>query len=73
MLPNPDDRPPSLLQALVGVAIPQPVGLDLLAPEVLVRLRPGCVFGAAMPETSVDEDRDARGAEHYVCATTSIR
>lgn len=73
VLPDPDDQPSSRCEALVGVAITEPIGLDFLAPIALVRLWPSRVLRAPVPEASIHEDRDVRGTEDYVRTATSIR
>ena len=66
VLPNADDVPAIFLQPYFGAAIALDVGLELGFPPLAVGLRMSGVDRAAMPEASVDEDRDLGWAEDDV-------
>lgn len=66
MFPDAHWFPASFLQLPVRVAVAFAVPLDLLAPERWVTLRPSAVLGAAVPEATVYEDRNASGPKHDV-------
>ena len=56
MLPETDDLPSGLPQPRVGVGVAGAVRLELAAPPLGVRLGPGTVLGAGVPEAAVRED-----------------
>jgi hypothetical protein len=56
MFPDPDYLPAACLQPHIGIGVSHTVGFDLRAPELCIALRPGGMFGTAVPKTSVDED-----------------
>jgi hypothetical protein len=56
MFPDSEDPPSQLPQALVAIAIPRLVLVDLLPPPIAIRLWLGAMHWAAMPEASVYED-----------------
>src|SRR4051794_14970394 len=62
VLPYPDDEPLGVAEPTIGVTVPRPVRGDLVLPEQRVRLGPvtGPMSCAAVPEASVDEDRDTQ-------------
>lgn len=66
VLPESQDRPPSLAKPLIRVPVSLSVAFDLLAPEVGVRPRPGCMFRTAVPEATVDESGHACASEDDV-------
>lgn len=66
VFPHPDDHPALLTKPPVGIAVPQPISLDLSAPEVRVCLWPSAMFGTAVPETTIDEHGEADGTEHDI-------
>ena len=58
MLPNADDFPSPAPELAGNALIAGHVGLAFTVPELSVGLRAGVALGAAVPETSVDEDGD---------------
>ncbi len=66
VLPNADDVPAIFPQPYFGAAIALDVGSELGCPPLAVGLRMSGVDRAAVPEASVDEDRDLGGAEDDV-------
>jgi hypothetical protein len=58
MLPDADDFPSLTAELAVDVPIPSHVLFAFAVPEGAVGFRAGVALGAAMPETSVDEDGD---------------
>jgi hypothetical protein len=64
--PDPDNLPPSLGQTHVRIGVAPTIRLDLASPPVGVGLRPGGMFGAAVPEAPIDEDRNACLCENHV-------
>lgn len=69
MLPNPHDFPSRSGQSLIGVAIASSIGLDLVAPEFSIVLRPSPMLWATMPEATVDEDGCSCTRENDVYAS----
>jgi hypothetical protein len=69
--PDADDRPSCLLEVGISAPVTRDVGLDLLPPPFRVRLRPGHVFRAAVPEATVDEDSNSGTRENDVGAPAS--
>lgn len=68
VLPDANHFPTAFPQSGIHAAVASPVGRDLVAPERRVGLRLGGVLGAAVPETTVDEDGDAETPEHEIGA-----
>lgn len=66
VLPSPNHSPSSFDQHRVGVVVPIAVAPDFVGPEPRVGLRGRVVFGAAVPETPVDEHGDLRPREYEV-------
>jgi hypothetical protein len=66
VLPNPDDLPPRGREHRIRREISLLIPLDLRAPPLRVRCRPGRVLRAAVPETTVYEDGDVRRTEDDV-------
>ena len=70
VLPEPKNRPPQLHQMTIGV----PVALDIPAefglPPIGIVLRSDPVLRATVPEASIDEDGDPRGAEEQIRASS---
>jgi hypothetical protein len=73
MRPQPDNRPPGLLESYVGVLIASPVPFNLLPPPNRVRLRPRAVCRTAVPEAAIHKDGDARFDEDKIGAPTKSR
>jgi hypothetical protein len=67
VLPYAHDLPAGLREKSVGLAIAIARPRDLVAPPISVVFRPRHVFGAAMPEATVDEDGNSETREHDVC------
>lgn len=72
VFPNTYHVPACVGQAVVRVSVAHHIGLNLLAPEGGIRLGPGSVLRAAMPEAAVDEDNHARWAKDDVGAAPPI-
>jgi hypothetical protein len=70
-LPHPDHPPTGLGQLAVDTLVPSPVRGEFRCPPLGVGTPEpsGRVPGAAVPETTVDEDRDARTRKHQVGPT----
>ena len=60
VLPNTHHVPFGFGELRVGVRVSALVCLNLVAPPLRVLLGPRAVFGTAMPEAAVHEDRDAK-------------
>jgi hypothetical protein len=72
MLPYPHDCPTASREKRVVSHITLHVPPDLCIPVVRVSGGPRSVLGAAMPETTIHEDRKARSANNHICATTQV-
>src|SRR5689334_15810486 len=72
VLPEPEDLPAASCELCIHTTVPPDVPVQLHRPPLLVRLRPGCVFGAAMPKATVDEDGHAQLPPENVCLTPQI-
>jgi len=66
MLPNPDHEPPRLSQREIDLCIASLVRFELGQPIVAVGFGFRPMFGAAMPEASVDENGDLRWPKYHV-------
>lgn len=66
MLPDSDDRPARVGKRLVGRAVAPDVGVEFPSPPVSVRLGGRSVFGAAVPETAINEHGYPRSGEYDV-------
>lgn len=66
VLPDSKHRPMKLTQSTIGVYVPLDVRCEFLFPPVSVCSRSGSVFGAHVPETSIDEDGDLMTWENDV-------
>jgi hypothetical protein len=73
MLPNPDHEPPRFPQSEIDFRIASLVCSELGQPIVAVGFGFRPVFGATMPEASVDEDGDFRWPEHHVGSSADFR
>ena len=51
---------------LIGIAIAGSVAFDLCAPPLAVVFRPSPMFGASVPKTTIDENRDLRSRKSNV-------
>jgi hypothetical protein len=60
VFPSAHHVPPGFGELRIGVRVSALVCLDLVAPPLRVLLWPRAVFGAAVPEAPVNEDRDAK-------------
>jgi hypothetical protein len=67
VLPHAHDLPAGLCEKSVGLAIAIACPRDLVAPPIPVVFRPRHMFGASMPEATVDEDGNSETREHDVC------
>mgnify|MGYP001227613457 CR=1 FL=1 len=72
MLPDPDDLPTVVVENPVGFLVTFHVPLDLGLPEVGVGPRSDVMLRTAVPEASVDEDRDPCCAEDEVRCPAEI-
>lgn len=72
VLPEAEDLPAASRELCIHTTVPPNVSVQLLRPPLLVRLRPGCVFGAAMPETTVDEDSHVQLPPHDVSLASEV-
>ena len=66
VLPHTHDQPPIRAQRPVVASIPFPIRRELRPPPVGVRLRRHRVFGAAMPEATIDLHNNPSAREHDV-------
>jgi hypothetical protein len=73
MLTHADDRPTHPAQSARHSRVSPHVACDLREPERAVAPYPTATTGAAMPETSVDENRDALVAEDKVWPAGQLR
>lgn len=71
MLPEPQHCPALRAQHVIGVSITLLIAYYFLAPPICIGLRPGSVLGTAVPETSIDEDRNLGTDKRDVSATAS--
>lgn len=71
VLPEPKNSPPTAFQTEGLPPIALDVCGELVGPEVATASRTDIVFGTAVPEASVDEDRDACANEADVCTAES--
>jgi hypothetical protein len=69
MAPNTDHPPAFGLELPVGVGIAGAIGFDLGLPPRRIRLRPGPMCRAAVPEAAVDKNRHTGRTEDNVCPT----
>jgi hypothetical protein len=73
MLPNADNAPPGFGQLPICIGVSAAIRVDLLAPPFRVRLWPRAVFGAAVPEATVYEDRDTKAREGNVRRSAQLK
>ena len=66
MFPSTNDTPSLLRAHGVYAHVPIAIALNLHLPVLLIRLWLPIAFLAAMPEATVDEDRDARGGKNHI-------
>ena len=71
MLPEPQHCPALRPQHVISVSITLLIRYYFLAPPICVGLRPGSVLRAAVPETSIDEDRNFGTDKRDVSSTAS--
>src|SRR5688500_2593469 len=68
--PDPNDRPAQRLEVSVDGLVPSPISLDLCDPVFRVpatsQIRPATLPVAAVPEITVDEDRDLPASDNDV-------
>lgn len=72
MRPHPEDMPATSSKAGVGVSVASLVREDLVSPELGILLGPCPVLLAAMPETTVHEDRDSSARKRNVSDPTRL-
>jgi hypothetical protein len=70
MTPDTDYPPAFGLELPVGVGIAGAIGFDLGPPPRSIRLRPGPMCRAAVPEAAIDKNRHTGQTEDNVCATS---
>ncbi len=68
MFPDSEHHPAGFGERLVGRTVASDVGVELPSPPVSVRLGAGSVFGAAVPETAINEYGYPSSSEHDVRA-----
>lgn len=73
MLPDPEHPPPLLRGHPIGFLVPLLVPLELRYPVVRVSGRDRPMLGAAMPEATVDEDRQTGADEDDVRSASLVR
>jgi hypothetical protein len=66
VLPDSDDQPPHRSQDRVGVTVTPGDTAEFEPPPAPVRNGKVTVFGAGVPETTVDEDCDARASQEHI-------
>ena len=73
VLPSPNHGPSSSKEHLVGVIVPLSVTPNLVGPELRVSLRDCVMFGATVPETTVDEYGDSCARKDEVRSSVQRR
>ena len=73
VLPEPQHLPASFSELFIDSAIPSHVPIELVLPPFAIVLRNGAVLRTAVPEATVDEDGNLRGAEYDVWSTAHSR
>jgi hypothetical protein len=73
MLPNPHNPPIGGSQTMVCVSISPLVVLQLLSPEIRIRLRSRRMLWTAMPEAAVYEHSNLHRPEDNVCLAADAR
>ena len=66
MLPDPDRHPACIRESPVGVRISGSIGSHFLSPITRISHRNGVVLGAAVPETTIEENRHTLRWKHQV-------
>ena len=66
VFPNTDTEPSGRGEEPVRLKVAFHISIELLLPEERIRLWVGSMFGAAMPETAINEDSHASRPKHYV-------
>lgn len=72
MFPDADDLPSSLTKPLISVSVSRSIGFDFAPPIFCIVFGPGCVDRAAVPEASIDENRDTRTGKNNICNPTRL-
>ena len=72
MLPEPEHRITQVFESLGRFDVSALVSPDLREPELCAGLRLNEMFGAAVPETAINEDEQTRTCEGDVGATPTI-
>src|SRR4051794_33338127 len=73
VFPHTDHCPSRIEQRSVGSSIASLIGVNFLSPPRRVRLRPGCVLWAPMPEAPVNKDRNPCPREYQIGSPSPIR
>ena len=73
MLPEPQHRPPRLLQVGRSLRVALDVSGDLVGPELRVGGGLGVVLGTAVPVTAVHKHRDPTLAQYQISGTGQFR
>ena len=73
VLPRSYYQPPGVCQVCVRICIPTTIGVDLVLPELGIRLWPRRVEWAPVPKATVDEDRNPGPPKHDVRAARRAR
>ena len=66
VFPDANHMPSSLDKLAIGISVSVLIRFDLLAPPIGILLRPGPVFGTAMPKTAIHEDGDSKPWERHI-------
>jgi hypothetical protein len=66
MFPDAHHTPSEPAQLLRCFSVSFPVALDLVQPEAAIRFGLDPMFGAAMPETAINEDRNLLSDKHDI-------
>lgn len=72
MFPQPQAPPPLLPEFAFDAVVPCPVCGQLRRPKLVARCWRTVVLGATMPETSLDEHRQARACERHIGSTGNV-
>lgn len=69
VLPKPERHPAQCPQMVVSLTVPLHVLTQLRQPPLAVRRRETGVFGTHVPEATIDEHGDPRGAKQQISTT----
>jgi hypothetical protein len=73
VLPDPHGLPSKLVQPLICINIPGPIGFDFVSPEIGIALRPGSMLRTTMPKAAVNEDCYSGGGEDDIGDASGLR